>query len=48
MKLQVSGGENEKGILCLNARTQLWEHTYSLTQQRVLTVLVQIEAEVAI
>lgn len=30
-----------------NARTQLWERAYPLTQQGLLTILIQMEAEVA-
>ena len=38
----------EKAISCKHARTPLWEQAYPLTQQGQLTILVQIEAEMAL
>ena len=35
----------EKGILCINPRTQLWECVYPLTQQRLVIILIQMKAD---
>ena len=37
----------EKEILCKHARTPLWEQAYPLTQQGLLSIFAETEAEVS-